>query len=507
MGAILGLMARTQAPPFQLIYTFFTIFNMSIFNKLLSWKKAQAKEVEKANGKILPMPVIDQSSHIKEMLEEAVSLHQSGNLNQAQEIYDAILKIQPSHADSLHYLGIVNIQTGNYQRAVEYIEKAIAENPTNPGFYINHGNALKALMQLDAAVASYDKAIAIKPDFADAYYNRGVALHELKKLAQAIDSYDKAIAINPEFSAAATNRDIAHQEQQNTNMGVALNEISTEFQSYPLFLHVIVVLGAKRTMLAIAKNDIRTLVVGSSHGDYGFNPEYCAKSFNLCHRSQDLKHSYLLYKKSIEICPNIKNSVVFYSIFSSGSFIEKSPSTSEISPAVNEIFTLGIKYTDKKLTKLADGIKGKLDNLSVGLEGSSGFLPTINIEFGRESYGVQKRAAEFLRRNKEHGANAYLLEIIALAKTLGHKLYVVIPPVRSDLKVATGGSGDVLFHGLFEIISKCKNESDITLFNFYDSNLFLDEYFGDFDHLVPLGNGTKLLSSMINDAINSNTGS
>jgi hypothetical protein len=49
-------------------------------------------------------------------------------------------------------------------------------------------------------------------------------------------------------------------------------------------------------MLQKEKESLDTLVVGSSHGDFGFNPTYYPGSFNLCCRSQDLKHSFFLYK-------------------------------------------------------------------------------------------------------------------------------------------------------------------------------------------------------------------
>ena len=39
-------------------------------------------------------------------------------------------------------------------------------------------------------------------------------------------------------------------------------------------------------------SEISTLAIGSSHADYGFNPEYFPGSFNFCHASQDLKLPY-----------------------------------------------------------------------------------------------------------------------------------------------------------------------------------------------------------------------
>ena len=139
-------------------------------------------------------------------LENAVALHQKGQLGQAEAIYRQLLGIDPTNADALHLLGVIAHQTGNYKSAVDMISHAIQINPHAVIYYSNFGNALQELKELDAAVASYDKAIALKPDYADAYYYRGNALQELKQLDATVASYDKAIALNPDYADAYYNR-------------------------------------------------------------------------------------------------------------------------------------------------------------------------------------------------------------------------------------------------------------------------------------------------------------
>ena len=139
-------------------------------------------------------------------LDEALELHQQGQLAQAQALYTEILRNQPEHVDALHFLGLIAMQTKNFPKAVELIDKAIAVAPDFAEAYYNRGVALQELKQLDAAVASYDNAITFKPDFAAAYSNRGVVLQELKQLDAALASWDKAIAIKPDYAEAYSNR-------------------------------------------------------------------------------------------------------------------------------------------------------------------------------------------------------------------------------------------------------------------------------------------------------------
>ena len=145
-------------------------------------------------------------------LQDAIALHQQGQLGQAEAIYRQILGSVPSNADALHLLGIIAHQTGQYKGAIELISKAIEVNPNAAIYYSNRGISLQQLKQFEAAVASYDKAIEIKPDYAEAYFNRGNSFLELKQFEAAAASYDAAIALRPYYAEAYSNRGISLQE-------------------------------------------------------------------------------------------------------------------------------------------------------------------------------------------------------------------------------------------------------------------------------------------------------
>jgi predicted O-linked N-acetylglucosamine transferase (SPINDLY family) len=144
-------------------------------------------------------------SSVIQNLQSALSLHQQGQIDQAEAICRQILTITPQNSDALHLLGVIAHQNGNHQGAVDIIGQAIEINPNVASYYSNRGIALKDLKQYVAAVASYDNAIALKPDFADAYSNRGVALQGLKEFGAAAASYDKAIALKPDYAEAYSN--------------------------------------------------------------------------------------------------------------------------------------------------------------------------------------------------------------------------------------------------------------------------------------------------------------
>ena len=161
------------------------------------------------------------SQKLQQQFMQAVALHQQGKLQEAGAIYEAILKVLPRHPDALHLLGVVALQTGQYQRAADLIGKAIAINPKEVGYYINRGNALHALNQLESAVASFDRAVSLQPNIAEAYFNRGNVLHALNKLEAAVSSFDRAIQLKPDYADAYNNRGRVQQALKQSEAAVA----------------------------------------------------------------------------------------------------------------------------------------------------------------------------------------------------------------------------------------------------------------------------------------------
>ena len=141
-----------------------------------------------------------------QMIQEAVALHQSGQLDAAETQYKQLLNFLPRNTDLLTNLGTIALQKGLLEDAIRIIGKSLQINPNQPNALNNCGNALQDLKQLEEALASFSRAIALKPDYAEAYYNQGNTLKELKRLDEALTSYDLAIALKPDYIEAYLNR-------------------------------------------------------------------------------------------------------------------------------------------------------------------------------------------------------------------------------------------------------------------------------------------------------------
>jgi hypothetical protein len=257
--------------------------------------------------------------------------------------------------------------------------------------------------------------------------------------------------------------------------------------------------ASKRTALRRHREHVRTLVIGSSHGDYAFDPAHCPDSFNLCSRSQDLLHSSLLYRRASEQCPNLQNLVIFYSVFSPGFTMARS-SEKELCPALNEIWSLGLHYEDDLLQTLSAHIRGRLEDLQIEI-GDRGYMPAFCKGLFAESYGAARRAADHVKRSRRDGSDLYLVRMLIEARQRGQQVLIVIPPARSDYREALGRPTQAIYAGLFELAADPAWGGPVRILNALDEIAFDDREFGDFDHLRPLGLGTQRLTRRIAEVL------
>ena len=135
--------------------------------------------------------------NVKEKLEEAIALHQDGQVRQAEQIYQQILRINSQDAEALHLLGVVALQAKKYEVAVKLITQATKVDSEQSSFFNNLSVALIKQGKLEEAVQACQQAIKLQPDDVETHYNLGIALQKLDKLEQALTVYQKAIKIQP----------------------------------------------------------------------------------------------------------------------------------------------------------------------------------------------------------------------------------------------------------------------------------------------------------------------
>jgi Tfp pilus assembly protein PilF len=162
-----------------------------------------------------------QTTTLPQTFELAWQYHRSGNLHQAELLYRQILQIDPLHADALHLLGVIALQVGRHEAAIEQIRTALRARPNFAEAHCNLGVALAASGRLQEAVACFQQAVHLKPDHAEAYNNLGNALRLQGKLAEAAASLQQALSLRPGSFESFTNRGVVLQELGRLDEAVA----------------------------------------------------------------------------------------------------------------------------------------------------------------------------------------------------------------------------------------------------------------------------------------------
>ena len=150
---------------------------------------------------------------MQKQLNQALTLHQNGQLDEAKPLYKTILDQHPDHAECLHLLGILHGQQGNTKDALFYLQKALNIEPTSPAIHNSLANTYKR-ENTEKAVEHYNKAIELKPDYATAYNNLGIILQKQNRIPLAMEHYQQAINLLPNYSDAHHNLAMLYLEQR-----------------------------------------------------------------------------------------------------------------------------------------------------------------------------------------------------------------------------------------------------------------------------------------------------
>lgn len=140
-----------------------------------------------------------------EDLSAAVRHHQRGDLRRAARAYRAILSHDPAHADALHLLGVVALQSGDAPGAIDLIGRAAALAPEAAAFHANLGEAYRAYGQLDRAAECCRTALRLRPDYPEAANNLGLVLLSQGDAAAAVEQFRAAVRLAPDRALGHNN--------------------------------------------------------------------------------------------------------------------------------------------------------------------------------------------------------------------------------------------------------------------------------------------------------------
>src|SRR5580693_1586992 len=139
-------------------------------------------------------------------LQQAFSLHRSGNFTEAAKLYRKIIKRNPSQPHALHSLGIIETAAGNHAEAARLMARSLQVQPNNIPFVQNYATVLCQLGQFETAATVALKGL--EADRANTYLLYLVAGAQLKqnRLQDALTKFDELLVHEPNHVPGMTER-------------------------------------------------------------------------------------------------------------------------------------------------------------------------------------------------------------------------------------------------------------------------------------------------------------
>ena len=94
----------------------------------------------------------------------ALQHHQAGRLPEASALYRQVLALQPNPPGALHLLGVLALQTGQFETATKMIAQAVALDPGNADAVYGLAEAARNLKLNSEAADNYRIYLDAVPD-------------------------------------------------------------------------------------------------------------------------------------------------------------------------------------------------------------------------------------------------------------------------------------------------------------------------------------------------------
>ena len=95
---------------------------------------------------------------IEQALQQGVTAHKEGKLQDAERLYRAILQSQPLHPDANHNLGLIAVSVNKAEAAIPLFKTALEANPKIEQFWLSYIDALIKEQQFENAKQVFEQA-------------------------------------------------------------------------------------------------------------------------------------------------------------------------------------------------------------------------------------------------------------------------------------------------------------------------------------------------------------
>ncbi|TAG92647.1 MAG: tetratricopeptide repeat protein [Oscillatoriales cyanobacterium] len=185
------------------------------------------------------------ASNIETQLQQAESLMEIGDKEEAIAVYEQIISVVPNCVQARINLGFLQQEKGELDAALPHYREALKIDPNIPQTAYNLAKVFEEKGQAKEAIEHYQQALVVQPDFVPALINLAVLLQENGELLESVNLYRQVLEVQPHSWEAYNNLGTVLQEQG--NLEDALEYYHKALELLPDFVEAINNLG--RTFL------------------------------------------------------------------------------------------------------------------------------------------------------------------------------------------------------------------------------------------------------------------
>jgi predicted O-linked N-acetylglucosamine transferase (SPINDLY family) len=161
---------------------------------------------------------------VQEILIQALGLQAAGQADAAGALFRDALAIDPANAHAHYSLGLLAMNAGDLQQALQWCESGVQASPGFAPLHYLQGAVLQAAGKKDEALRSFDAALALQPDYVEVLLNSGALLRSLFRHGEALERFNRILSIDPDHTGALANSGILLSEFKQSEAAIRMFE-------------------------------------------------------------------------------------------------------------------------------------------------------------------------------------------------------------------------------------------------------------------------------------------
>lgn len=186
-------------------------------------KASSVKDFNKCDTLTLESKCIAQNNteYVETLSKRIDESFKTGDFARAINFLDEMIEINPENEVAYALKGLAYYNLRQYSEAIENYNQSINLNPSEAQIYIWRGNALYDIGNKQRAIKDYNQAILLEPVSWVAYVERANTRDDLGDRKGALQDYSKAIEINPTDPQIYVNRAVTYGRLGDRNKKIA----------------------------------------------------------------------------------------------------------------------------------------------------------------------------------------------------------------------------------------------------------------------------------------------